>query len=86
MDLLCKTFPSGWKKTRLYIENNNDLAEWKGTYSLKGADETAFTLNKAFITNLEKLRDVEKYICPMSQLTFSSDGRYEIKYDHTKMV
>jgi hypothetical protein len=83
--LLGKTLPSGWENARFYIEKNNNIAGWKGTYSLKGSDERAFTLNKVLFANLEKLRDVEKYICPMSELTFYSDGRYEINYEHTEI-
>lgn len=81
--LLGKMLPSGWEKARLYIEKNNNISEWKGFYSLQGAEKTAFILNKDIISNLEKLRSDTKYTCPMSSITFHRNGAYNMEYDHT---
>ena len=81
--LLNKTLPNGWKRARICVYKNDNIIEWKGYYSLGGEEETVFKLNENFITNVERLRNDTKYICPMSSITFHSNGTYEMKYDHT---
>jgi len=77
--LLNKTLPNGWKRARICASKTGNIIEWKGYYSL-GGEKTVFKLNENFITNIERLRNGQKYLCPMSEIIFFSNNQYEIKY------
>lgn len=80
--LLNKTLPQNWEKARIYAEKNNNITEWKGHFFCTDTKEIPFVIDENFIINLEKLRNEEKYICPISSITFYKNGVYEINYEN----
>jgi len=82
-NLLNKTLPPNWKTARMHLEINNDIVGWNGLYSVVAQEEIPFALNEELLRRLKTLRAEHEYQCPISGITFHSDHRYEIKYEHT---